>query len=90
MKKKYEEYNYQLSEELAVASINADTSGLTYEDIEILDTFEAYLTKEHGTGCFSISGADPLGFCRCQASGLMGDCVEISVMELIKTNKRSK
>jgi len=73
---------YKISRTLAVASENADLSGLSGSDIESLEKFEAHLIETYGHALWVITDWAEESTdinARCEIHGLMDHCVTIEI-----------
>ncbi len=86
---KFEQFDYVVSDHLVTAITYGDISGLSYEEISILEEFlvDAWVyAKDYFPNAthYHWEVGDSVGFIRCNITELYSDCVELKMMIAIK------
>ena len=80
----FDKYTYTIGDHFLPALINGDISGLTDHDIDDLERFlssDVFLK-----GHWSVPDCQESDFARCDISGLLSTCVDMSFYKLIEEN----
>ena len=77
------EHTFAVQKDIAVAIINDDYTGLSDQDCSQIETFEDILIELHLHSYLTCTdpSAEP-EFMRCDVSGLLGDCLTLTLMNL--------